>query len=350
MTTIENPPAGVCRLTGRILTATGKPRTGATLTLTPIPALPAYKTDDADVLVAAAKISVNKNGMITSVDPATGQVNPWVDVLTGDWDTCLRVTGAGEPWSLTTRLPAGQVTDISDLRGVIVIPPGSEAEQTLKEVQATIKGLEQDMRSLNVITGKAMRTDDLYPGFRLAGPAQGLDEIMVDSQGYVSYENQVTYTREGLEMIAGWVNELHNETAPALNDAIGALGKRVETIESKPAAIRSTGWIKLTGLPAGLIAGGSDNGIWLNRVGDSIYMAIRGANNKTPVVGFTVPAGYRHAVAARAAGQLIPGDNPVIAGKVQFINGGTFEWKGVASAELGYGVFAYPTSDPWPEA
>lgn len=105
---------GTCRLTGRVVDATGHPHAGAVITLTPLPPLPA-SPGDVPALVAPARLDLDADGRITSPDPDTGLTQPWATVITGPWTTRVRLVGAGTTWVVDTRLPAGQTVDITSL-------------------------------------------------------------------------------------------------------------------------------------------------------------------------------------------------------------------------------------------
>lgn len=137
----------------------------------------------------------------------------------------------------------------------------------------------------------------------------------------------------------------------------GYVDGRDKALEAKLAALEArlpreqTAWTKVTGIPEPtVVKPGDGNGVYVRRHGSVVYMAIRGANPATTQAFFNLPEGYRHSFSTAALGVLVPGDNPVLAGKVQFGRGGRFEWKGAGGTDLGYAVFSYPTNDAWPTA
>ncbi|WP_172193229.1 hypothetical protein [Actinomyces faecalis] len=116
MTTTATSTAaqGTCRLTGRVVDATGHPTPGTVVTLTPVPPLPA-SPGQVPALITPARLDLDTDGRITSLDPATGLARPWADVITGPWTTRVRLTGPGTTWAVDTHLPAGGSVDITTL-------------------------------------------------------------------------------------------------------------------------------------------------------------------------------------------------------------------------------------------
>lgn len=176
----------------------------------------------------------------------------------------------------------------------------------------------------------------------------------------------MTHISKTIEDMGGVIRNVSTETAMGLlygseeTGGLGALGELSEgfqTLNTRLKAVEAaapreqTTWTKVTGIPEPtVVKPGDSNGVYVRRIGSVVYLAIRGANPATTQAFFDLPEGYRHSFSTAALGVLVPGDNPVVAGKVQFGRGGRFEWKGAGGTDLGYAVFSYPTNDPWPES